>query len=310
MWATCTRIQTRHMTSPLSRSLARTTPPELAETSPAAPAVRPAHEAATYVGLVFAMVLTIALTTSGTGDLVPLLTMATPIIAVGLITLLRTPRGARRALWATFGLRHAGWRSWPAAFALSVVAAFAVPFGVADVLGSARFVNGSSIDVPDAAINLVVSLAMVTMMAMAEEIGWRSYLLPRMQALLPRRRAAVAVGFVHGFFHLPMILFTSTYDSVGSRWLVAPMVLLSVTCAGVFYAWLKDRSGSVWVVAFAHATANQFIDGAGFVVVLSPVALAYTATESGLATFAAITTVAGVLLVRGRTWGPTRTDTP
>jgi membrane protease YdiL (CAAX protease family) len=236
------------------------------------------------------------------GMLTPLITMGTPLLTVGLITLLRTPRGSRRALWGTFGLRHAGWRSWPAAFALSVMAVFAIPFGVADLLGSAHFVDWSSVDVPAAAVNLVTALAMVTLMAMTEEIGWRSYLLPRMQMLVPRRHAAVAVGFVHGLFHLPLILLTSTYDSVGSRWVVAPLVLLSLTSAGVFYAWLKDRSGSVWPVAFAHATVNVFIDGSGLVVVTAPVALAYTATESGLVTFGAITAVAAVLLVRGRTW--------
>lgn len=297
------------MTSSLTESVTTTIPPKAAKRRPAAPTVRPSREVATYLGLVFTMVLTIALTMSGTGSLAPLLSMATPVIAVGLITLLRTPRGARRALWGTFGLRHARWGSWPAAFVLGVVAVFAVPFGVADMLGSARFIAWSSINVPTAAVSLVVMLAMLTLMALAEEIGWRSYLLPRMQMLLPRRRAAIAVGFAHGLFHLPLIIFTSTYDSVGSRWVVAPMVLLSVTSAGVLYAWLKDRSGSVWPVAFAHATVNVFVDGSGLIVILTPVALAYTATESGLATFAAITTIAAVLLVRGRTWAAPRTAT-
>jgi membrane protease YdiL (CAAX protease family) len=295
------------MTSSLTRPLATASYAEPAASRPATPTARPAREVATYLGLVFTMVLTIAVTMSGTGNLAPQLSMVTPVVAVALITLLRTPRGARRALWGTFGLRHAGWRSWPAAFALGVVAVFAVPFGVADLLGSARLIDPSAISVPTAAVSLVVMLAMLTLMAMAEEIGWRSYLLPRMQMLLPRRRAAVAVGFVHGLFHLPLILLTSTYDSVGSRWVVAPLVLLSVTSAGVFYAWLKDRSGSVWPVAFAHATVNVFIDGSGLIVILTPVALAYTATESGLATFGATTAIAAVLLVRGRTWGAPRT---
>ena len=310
MWTGCFPAQTRHMTSSRTTPITATTPSQPAKGRPAAPTVRPTREAATYLGLVFTMVLTIALTMSGTGDLAPLLSMATPVVAVGLITLLRTPKGARRALWGTFGLRHAGWRSWPAAFVLGVVAVFAVPFGVADLLGSAHFIDWSSINVPKAALGLVVALAMLTLMAMAEEIGWRSYLLPRMQMVLPRRSAAIAVGFVHGLFHLPLILFTSTYDSVGSRWVVAPMVLLSLTSAGVFYAWLKDRSGSVWPVAFAHATVNVFIDGSGLIVILTPVALAYTATESGVATFAAVTTIAAVLLVRGRTWAAPRTVTP
>jgi membrane protease YdiL (CAAX protease family) len=290
------------MTTPLtgSRPSHPTTQPPSSRT-PAA-VTRAGREAATYVGLVLSMVVGIALAMPTAGMLTPLITMGTPLLTVGLITLLRTPRGSRRALWGTFGLRHAGWRSWPAAFALSVVAVFAIPFGVADLLGSAHFVDWSSVDVPAAAVNLVTALAMVTLMAMTEEIGWRSYLLPRMQMLVPRRHAAVAVGFVHGLFHLPLILLTSTYDSVGSRWVVAPLVLLSLTSAGVFYAWLKDRSGSVWPVAFAHATVNVFIDGSGLVVVTAPVALAYTATESGLVTFGAITAVAAVLLVRGRTW--------
>ena len=298
------------MTPSLTRPLTTAHRVETAKSRPAPPDASPAREAATYLALVFTMVLTIALTLSGTGDLAPLLSMMTPVIAVGLITFLRTPRGARRALWGTFGLRHAGWRSWPAAFVLSVLAVFVVPFGFADMLGSANFIDASSIIVPKAAASLVVMLALVTLMAMAEEIGWRSYLLPRMQMLLPRRRAAIAVGFVHGLFHLPLILFTTTYDSVGSRWVVAPMVLLSLTSAGVFYAWLKDRSGSVWPVAFAHATVNVFIDGSGLIVILTPVVLAYTATESGLATFAATTAISAVLLLRGRTWGATQTDTP
>ena len=298
-------IQTRAMTS----SLTAATPSKPTGSWSPVPLARPGRETATYIGLVIAMVVAIALALPTAGVLAPMISMGTPLIAVGLITLFRTPRGARRHLWGTFGLRHAGWRSWPAAFALGFVAVFAVPFGVADLLGSAHFIDWSSINLPKAAVSLVLALAVVTLMALTEEIGWRSYLLPRMQMLLPRRRAAVAVGFVHGLFHLPLILFTNTYDSVGNRWIVAPMVLLSLTSAGVFYAWLKDRSGSVWPVAFAHATVNVFIDGSGLIVILAPVALAYTATESGLATFAATTAIAALLLVRGRTWGPARAST-
>lgn len=263
---------------------------------------------ATYVGLVATMVVGFALALGGAGDLAPMLSMTTPLLAVGAITVFRTPRGARRALWGTFGLRRAGWRSWPAAGLISVLAAFVLPFGAAGVLGSADVVPLSEIDIATAAFRLVLGLSTMTVIALTEEIGWRSYLLPRMQALLPRSRAAVAVGFLHGLFHLPLILLTSTYDNVGSRWVVAPMVVLSITAAGVFYAWLKDRSGSIWPVAFAHATVNVFIDGLGLVVAVAPVALAYTATESGVVTFASIAGVAALLLVRGRTWQAPRTS--
>src|SRR3954447_10662511 len=202
MWAGPEPAQTQRMTSPLTTSLATGTPSKSETGAPPAPVARPGQEAAVYIGLVLAMVLAIAITLSGSGILAPQLSMGTPLIAVGLITLFRTPRGARGALWGTFGLRHAGWRSWPAAFALGFIAVFAVPFGVADLLGSAHFIDWSSIDVTKAGVSLVVMLLLMTIMALTEEIGWRSYLLPRMQMLLPRRQAAVAVGFVHGLFHM------------------------------------------------------------------------------------------------------------
>lgn len=82
-----------------------------------------------------------------------------------------------------------------------------------------------------------------------------------------------------------------------------PTVVVTVTAAGVFYAWLKDRSGSVWPVALAHGTVNVLIDGTAYVVVLSPVAFAHTATESGFVTLATTAAAAAYLLARGRTWG-------
>ena len=69
-----------------------------------------------------------------------------------------------------------------------------------------------------------------------EEIGWRGSMLPRLQQLTTKRRAALVTGFVHGCFHLPLILIATTYDSEGPRWIAAPVAVLTITAAGVFYA--------------------------------------------------------------------------
>jgi uncharacterized protein len=114
---------------------------------------------------------------------------------------------------------------------------------------------------------------------------------------------ALAVGFIHGMFHVPLMMLTTTYNNVGNRWIVVPTVVVTLTAAGVFYAWLKDRSGSVWPVAVAHGTVNVLIDGAAYAAILSPVAFAYTATESGFVTMVTAMVLGAVLLVRGRTWG-------
>ena len=119
----------------------------------------------------------------------------------------------------------------------------------------------------DWALNLVVTLAFWRVLFLGEEIGWRGYMLPRVQQLTSRRRAALVTGFLHGCFHLPLILIATTYDEHGSRWIVAPMVVATITAGGVFYAYLWDRTGSVWPVAIAHGAVNtMFAIGAGAVV--------------------------------------------
>ncbi|MEX5635036.1 CPBP family intramembrane glutamic endopeptidase [Parafrankia sp. FMc2] len=84
---------------------------------------------------------------------------------------------------------------------------------------------------------------------LGEEIGWRGFLLPRLREVTSPRRAAVITGFLHGLFHVPLITLTTSYDSVGSPWLVAPIVVATITAAGVFYAWPWERSASIWPVA-------------------------------------------------------------
>jgi membrane protease YdiL (CAAX protease family) len=265
------------------------------------------------VGLVTFMVLTIALALPHAHFAV-VLTMPTPLVAVALITFLRTPRGRRKELWASLGVRHLGLRSWPVAFVVSVILILVIPYGVADLLGSAALVPLSSSAQAwlNGSLALLITLVGLTIMGMTEEIGWRGFLLPRVQTMVSKRRAALVVGFIHGLFHMPLVLLTTTYDSVGSRWIVAPSVMVLVTAAGVFYAWLKDRSGSVWPVAVAHSTVNTLLEGGGLVVIVSPVALAYTAGESGIVTAVAVVGFAVVLLIRGRTWAaaPVAHSTP
>ncbi len=105
-------------------------------------------------------------------------------------------------------------------------------------------------------MNFVVRLVIL----MGEEIGWRGFMLPRIQQLTTKRRAALVTGFVHGLFHLPLILIATTYDTVGPRWIAAPVAVLTIAAAGVFYAWLWDRSHSSWAPGIGHICANMAFD--------------------------------------------------
>jgi membrane protease YdiL (CAAX protease family) len=261
-----------------------------------------ARQAATYTGLVYALTLAAALALPHAG-FTPLLALFCPVVSVLLITALGTRRGHRKALWAGIGLRHAGLRSWPVAVLLPI-AFLVVSYGAAVLLGIASFTApGSLVEWLSAAMNLVAGLVVSTALVMNEEIGWRGYLLPRMQMLMSPRRAALTTGFIHGVFHLPLILLTTVYDNVGNRFIVAPVVVATITAAGAFYAWLRDRSGSIWPVAIAHGAVDAvFSLGAASAVTVTPVALAYTAGESGIATFLAVGGAALYLLASSSRW--------
>ena len=268
---------------------------------------RPLREVTTYLVLAFSLALGIAVAMPHAG-INKLLSAFAPVVAVLIITFTTTPRGKRRELWGSFGLGRSGKRVW--AFALVVpmllagsAYAVAIAVGVADL----RDIHLTSSGAAGWTLNLFVSLAFMSVLFLAEEIGWRGYLLPRIQQLTSRRRSALVTGLIHGCFHLPLILIATTYDEHGSRWLVAPIAVATIAAGGVFYAYLWDRSGTVWPVAMAHGAVNlAFGLGAGAVVASSEDDLAHVAGESGIATFAVVALLGAVFLARAKVW---RTDT-
>ena len=267
---------------------------------------RPLREVATYLVIAFSIAIGIAVAIPHAGINV-LLSAFAPIAALLVITFTTTPRGKRKELWGSFGLNRSGKRLWPFAVGVPMLLATSA-YAIAVVLDVA---NLRDFDVTVAGLgswtlNLGFTLVFMSVLFLSEELGWRAYMLPRVQQLTSRRRAAVLTGFVHGCFHLPLALIATTYDQHGSRWLIAPMMVAVITAGGVFYAYLWDRSHSVWPAAIAHASVNiAFGMGAGAVVASSQADLAYVAGEGGIATFAVVGVTAAVLLVRAKVW---RTD--
>jgi len=270
------------------------------------------RESTVFLALTYALALAIAIALPHAG-INRMLSVLAPITSVIVITFAFTPPGKRRRMWRDIGLGRSGRSVWLIALVVPMLL-LAMAYGTALVLGVAELkpLDVTPTGAADWIANLVVSFIVSTVFILGEEIGWRGYLLPRVQQLTGKRRAAVATGFLHGCFHLPLILIATTYDQHGSRWIVAPAAVITIAGGGVFYAYLRDRSASVWPVAIAHNAANtMFTIGAGAVVARSEADLAYVAGESGLATLASVVIVAGILLATAKVWRSDRpTDKP
>jgi membrane protease YdiL (CAAX protease family) len=262
----------------------------------------PKREVATYIGVTFSLATAVAVALPH-ANINLLLSVLVPTVTVAILTFTITPRGNRRELWARIGLSRAGLKTWPSALAIPFVLC-AAAYGTAVAVGAAR----PDMHLGEATITwttgLVIGAVIGTVVILGEEIGWRGYLLPRVQQLTgDKRRAALATGFVHGCFHLPLILFATTYDTEVARWLAAPVVVALITAGGVFYAWVWDRSKSVWPVAIAHNTVNTVFDlGAAAVAATGGVNIAYIAGETGFATLGVVGVTAVVLLRYARVW--------
>src|SRR4051794_30996595 len=151
------------------------------------------REIVAYLAIAYALALTVALALPDAHINLPL-SVLIPTITVGILTFTITPKGQRRALWRSFGLGRAGLRTWPAAILLPFVLA-AGAYGTAVVIGAGTL----DVSLADATglwiTNLLINAVLIsTLFIVAEEIGWRGYLLPRFQQLTSKRRAAVATG--------------------------------------------------------------------------------------------------------------------
>jgi membrane protease YdiL (CAAX protease family) len=199
--------------------------------------------------------------------------MFTPLAAVMLMLLVVTRDGYTRAGWRGLGLARAGWGSWGLAL-LGPLFVMGCTYAIVWTTGIGRLNLTNMPGMLDFLLNLVISLIVTSLLASAEEIGWRGYLLPH---LLPlgRMKALLISGLLHGLWHLPLMLLTPFYHAGGNRLIVITLFLLTLTVAGVLYGYLRLTSGSLWPVALAHGTLTTFSAS-------SPLLLEYLAGESGL----------------------------
>jgi uncharacterized protein len=257
---------------------------------------RPLRQIVVFLCITYGLTLAIALALPHAG-ITPLIAIAFPVIAVALTVAFTVPRGQRRAIWAGVGFNPRRGRGLLIAVVGPAVI-IAVSFGAAAALGVVQF-SGLPPGSGRGIFNLTVTVIIFAVVFLGEEIGWRGYLLFRVAELTSGRLAAVITGALHAIFHLPLLLLTTTYQSEGKRWIVVPMVMVTLTLAGVWYGWLRLWSGSIWPVSLAHSAFNNLMETvAGVAIATSPAMMAYVTTETGVVTMIILVLVAAYLLTR------------
>ena len=96
----------------------------------------------------------------------------------------------------------------------------------------------------------ILPFFLVDLISNGEEIGWRGYVLPRLQAKYGALISALILGVIWGFWHLPKFL--AHWDTVSFAWFMAHTTMVSV-----LYTWLYNGTkGSLLLVTLFHAASN------------------------------------------------------
>ena len=96
----------------------------------------------------------------------------------------------------------------------------------------------------------VLPFLLVDIITNGEEIGWRGYVLPRLQRKYSALVSSLIVGVIWALWHLPRFL--APGNSSSFLWF-----LLKVPVEAVLYTWLYNNTkGSLWLAALFHSAGN------------------------------------------------------
>jgi CAAX protease family protein len=208
---------------------------------------------AIWLGLIAASV-SIATTT---GAILNVVATAGPTLAAVILALV-LGGGELRRLLGGFALRLAAARWVAIALVLPLVMV-----GVAIAISILAFSTSAPVITTAVLGTLVVEFVRVLFLGgpLEEELGWRGFLLPRLQAARSAWSASLLLGLIWGLWHIPLYFVSGTGQSeiavsTGVVFAITAFVIWTIGLS-ILFTWLfNETGGSLIVVILFHASVN------------------------------------------------------
>jgi membrane protease YdiL (CAAX protease family) len=101
---------------------------------------------------------------------------------------------------------------------------------------------------------------------LGEELGWRGFLLPRLQARYNALVSSIIVGVVWGLWHLPLFMLegqSPTYE-MGQAWGVVPALLAYTVVVtipwAILFTWFYNNTGGSLLLAFVFHSSQAWFE--------------------------------------------------
>jgi len=147
---------------------------------------------------------------------------------------------------------------------------------------------------PGLLVDVVVTFVLVALVN-GEEIGWRGFALPHLQARYGVPTTVAVLGVLETLFHLPIFFNNGASDAGGQNGAPFGAFLASSVVAVFLFVWLYDHTrGSLLVATLFHASMNAWSN-----------ILPFPATSASffwMLALAQVAAVAVVLVVGGTGW--------
>jgi uncharacterized protein len=180
----------------------------------------------------------------------------TPTVATLIMLLVVTRDGYTKEGWKSLGLHRLGLNVWWIAFGLTLLITVAASALVwATPLASFVIPEDGLID---PILSFFIFFGMTVLwFGLAEEIGMRGYLQPRLMSL-GRSRALFLVGLVFATWHMPLIFLAPAQVDfpTGNLLLFFPLFYGTFIAASFFFGYMRIYTGSIWPASIAHAVHN------------------------------------------------------
>lgn len=96
----------------------------------------------------------------------------------------------------------------------------------------------------------IIPFFVVEILLNGEEMGWRGYVLPRLQVKYSALVSTLFLTVIWGFWHLPKYL--SHFDAIAFGWFMLHSLAFAVTLTWLY----NNTNGSLLMVAISHAASN------------------------------------------------------
>ena len=105
----------------------------------------------------------------------------------------------------------------------------------------------------------ITSTVMVSIGALGEEIGWRGYMIPKLEELFGLKKAIIIGGIIWGIWHFPANYMGHNFgtDYWGEPWSGFLVFTIYTVFVGALLVLVTKKTGSIWPATFLHAVNNS-----------------------------------------------------